>query len=105
MGLGFMLAAALGLILIGALLRAQIMAALALLIHGLALWIALRLILVWLPALDYRAPLVGGLIGGAIGFLVVGVACAGLIRHALIRFYMHRAIQRDRDAAQAGKLW
>ena len=54
--------------------------------------------------LDY--PTIGGVfVGGVIGFLVVGVLCGAFIRHALIRHYLQRAIERDRQSAQAGKLW
>ena len=49
--------------------------------------------------------LTSAIVGGVTGFLVVGILCAAWIRHGLIYFYLQRTIQRDRDAAKAGKLW
>ena len=51
------------------------------------------------------APLAGAIIGGVLGFGIVGVLCAAWIRHALIRFYLHEAIEKQKAAAKAGRLW
>lgn len=45
------------------------------------------------------------LAGGIFGFFVVGVVCAGYIRHMLIRFYLQQAIDKNKQAAKAGRLW
>lgn len=42
---------------------------------------------------------------GAISAFVVCLLMSAHIRHTLIYFYLRRTIQRDKDAAQAGKLW
>lgn len=47
----------------------------------------------------------GLIIGAAIGFIFLVGGGAVVIRHTLIRFYLLRTIQRDRDAAKAGRLW
>lgn len=45
------------------------------------------------------------IIGGLTGFVVIGVLCIGHVRRLLIWFYLQRAIQRDRAAANEGRLW
>lgn len=42
---------------------------------------------------------------GGISAFVVCLLMSAHIRHTLIYFYLKRTIQRDKDAAQAGKLW
>ena len=57
------------------------------------------------PRLKEPSYIGGVVIGGVLAFIVVGVLCAGWIRQALILFYLQRTIQRDKDAAKAGRLW
>lgn len=97
---------ALGLLLvIGALLHRIIIR----IVQGIVLAIgagALGLIAIGLDDRLTRAEYVWyPIIGAGAGFLFLVGGGSIWIRHALIRFYLRRTIQRDRDAAQAGKLW
>ena len=51
--------------------------------------------------MEYARPI----LVGAISALVVCILCSAYIRHMLILFYLQRTIQRDKDAAKAGRLW
>lgn len=73
------------------------------------IWLAIRLLFLWndhqLPQIDMTSFLPAVIIGGLLGFFIVGILCAGYIRHMLIRFYLNEAIAKQKAAAQAGKLW
>lgn len=58
-----------------------------------------------LPELDASNYKIGFAFGALAGFAAIFAGAGVVIRHALINFYLHRTIQRDRDAAKAGKLW
>lgn len=45
------------------------------------------------------------IVGAFVGFIIFGFLGAARVRYLLIWFYLQRTIQRDREAAQAGKLW
>lgn len=94
-----------GLVIIGALLRNVLILLGRYAALGLGTFLAFRATQIALPEVTTPNYWQGMLIGGVFGFIVVGVLCGALIRHTLIKFYLQRSLQRDKDAAQAGKLW
>jgi hypothetical protein len=47
----------------------------------------------------------GALVGGVVGFVVIGLLCYALIYHAIIAADLRRAIERDKQQAQARRLF
>lgn len=66
---------------------------------------AARLALMADDRLSHPSWLTGGLIGGGVGFVVVGVLSYALIYHALIAADERRDIERAHETAKRRRLW
>lgn len=67
--------------------------------------VALRLVVILLPELDRGAFWPSSAAGAVLGFVVVGILCAGWIKRLLIQFYLYDTIERSKQAASKGKMW
>lgn len=66
---------------------------------------AFRIVVTLLPELNHDGFWISSAVGGVLGFVVIGILCAGWIRQALIWFYLQDTIDRSKQAAAKGKLW
>jgi hypothetical protein len=67
--------------------------------------VGMKLVMVADDRLQQPEWMTGAMIGGVVGFVVIGLLCAAFIYHALIAADLRRTIDRDIAQSKARRLW